>query len=130
MDYGAIGLNVSVPVFTGGLLTARAREAALRAAAAQKDLAGEETAAARDVYTAWVEARTAYDAIAVSEQLLKSAQEAFELAQSRYKVGASSIVELSQADLQEIQAEITAATSRFDYQVRRRALDFQTGTLK
>ena len=33
-DYGAIGVNVSVPVFTGGLLTARAREAALRAEAA------------------------------------------------------------------------------------------------
>ena len=129
-EYGAIGLNVSVPVFTGGLLTARGREAALRAQAAQKDVADLETEAARDVYNAWVESRTAYEAIGVSQVLLESAQEAFQLAQSRYQVGASSIVELSQADLQEIQAEITAATSRFDYQVRRRALDFQTGTLK
>jgi len=129
-DYSAVGVNVSVPVFTGGLLTARAREAALRAQAAEKDLADAETEDARDVYNAWVEAKTAYDAIAVSEQLLRSAKEAFQLAQSRYQVGASSIVELSQADLQEIQAEITAATSRFDYQVRRRALDFQMGTLK
>jgi outer membrane protein len=129
-DYGAIGVNVSVPVFTGGLLTARAREAALRADAARKDLAGAETEAARDVYDAWVEVRTAYDAIAVSQQLLKSAQDAFELAQSRYRVGASSIVELSQADLQQIQAQITAATSRFDYQIRSRALEFQMGTLK
>jgi outer membrane protein len=129
-DYGAIGINVSVPVFTGGLLTARAREAALRAEATQKDLADAETEAARDVYNAWVEARTAYDAIAVSQQLVTSAEDAFKLAQSRYQVGASSIVELSQADLQRIQAEITAATSRFDYQVRRRALDFQMGTLK
>jgi outer membrane protein len=62
--------------------------------------------------------------------LVTSAEDAFKLAQSRYQVGASSIVELSQADLQRIQAEITAATSRFDYQVRRRALDFQMGTLK
>jgi outer membrane protein len=129
-DYGAFGVNVSVPIFTGGLLTARAREAALRAQAAQKDLADLETEAARDVYNAWVESRTTYDAIAVSEQLLKSAQEAFQLAQSRYQVGASSIVELSQADLQQIQAEITAVTSRYDYQVRRRALDFQMGKLK
>ena len=129
-DYAAIGVNVSVPIFTGGLLTARSREAALRAEATQKDLADAETEAARDVYNAWVEARTAYDAIAVSQQLVTSAEDAFKLAQSRYQVGASSIVELSQADLQRIQAEITAATSRFDYQVRRRALDFQMGTLK
>jgi outer membrane protein len=129
-DYGAVGINISVPVFTGGLLIARAREAALRAAATQKDLADAETEAARDVYNAWIDARTSYDAIAVSDQLLQSAQEAFKFAQSRYQAGSSSIVELSQADLQEIQAEITAATSRFDYQVRRRALDFQMGTLK
>jgi outer membrane protein len=129
-DYAAIGVNVSVPVFTGGLLTARSREAALRAQAAQKDVADLETETARDVYNAWIEARTAFDGIAVSQQLVDSAQQAFQLAQSRYQVGASSIVELSQADLQEIQAQITAATSRFDYQVRRRALEFQMGTLR
>jgi outer membrane protein len=82
------------------------------------------------VYDAWIDAKTAYDGISVSDELLASANEAFQLAQSQYQVGTSSIVELSQADLQQIQAEITAATSRFDYQVRRRALDFQTGTLK
>jgi outer membrane protein len=129
-NYGAIGLTVSVPVFTGGMLTARTREAALRAQAAGEDLAEMETETARDVYNAWIEAKTSYDGIGVSQQLLDSAQQAFQLAQSRYQVGASSIAELSQADLQEIQAQITAATSRFDYQVRRRALDFQMGTLK
>ncbi len=129
-DYAAIGLNVSVPVFTGGMLTARGREAALRAQAAQQDLAAQETDAARDVYNAWTEAKTAYEGIAVSQELLDAAQQAFELARSRYQVGASSIVELSEADLQEIQAEITAATSRYDYQVRRRALDYQVGSLK
>ena len=59
-----------------------------------------------------------------------SAEQAFQLAQSQYQTGTSSIVELSQADLQQIQAQITAATSQFDYQVRRRALDFQMGALK
>jgi outer membrane protein len=129
-NYGAVGVNVSVPVFTGGNLSAREREAFLRAQAAQKTLEAQETDAARDVYSAWFDARTAFEAIAVTRQLLDSAQQAFQLAQSRYQVGTSSIVELSQADLQQIQAQITAATSRFDYQVRRRALDFQLGALK
>jgi outer membrane protein len=128
-NYGAAGINVSVPVFTGGLLTARGREAALRAQAAEKDLADLETEAARDVYDAWVDAKTAYDGISVSDDLLAAAQQSFQLAQSQYQAGTSSIVELSQADLQQIQAQITAATARFDYQVRRRALDLQTGTL-
>ena len=129
-NYGAIGVDVNIPVFTGGLLSAREREAVLRAQAAQKVVEDQETDAARDVYSAWVEARTAYQGIAVTEQLLNSAQQAFQLAQGRYNVGTSSIVELSQAELQQIQAQITDATSRFDYQVRRRALDFQLGSLK
>ena len=128
-NYGAAGVNVSVPVFTGGMLTAREREAALQAEAAEKDLAELETEAARDVYDAWIDAKTSYDGIGVSDELLASANEAFQLAQSQYQVGTSSIVELSQADLQQIQAQITAATARFDYQVRRRALDFQMGVL-
>ena len=129
-SYGAAGINVSVPVFTGGLLTARAREASLHAQVAEKLLQDQETEAARDVYDAWVNAKTAYKSIAISQQLVTSAQEAFQFAQARYQAGTSSIVELSQAELQQIQAQITGATSRFDYQVRRRALDFQVGALK
>ena len=129
-NYGAVGINLSVPVFTGGRLSSRDREAVLRARAAQKVLEDQETGAARDVYDAWFEARTAYQGIGVTKQLLNSAQQAFQLAQGRYNVGTSSIVELSQAELQQIQAEITAANSNFDYQMRRRALDFQLGALK
>ena len=129
-NYGAVGVNLSVPVFTGGLLSSRDREAVLRARAAQKVVEDQETEAARDVYNAWFEARTAYQGITVTQQLVNSAQQAFQLAQGRYNVGTSSIVELSQAELQQIQAQLTAATSRFDYQVRRRALDFQLGALK
>jgi outer membrane protein len=128
--YGAVGFNVSVPVFTGGLLTARAREASLRAQAAEKMLQDQETEAARDVYNAWFDAKTAYLAIGLSDQLVTSSQQAFQLAQARYQIGTSSIVEVSQAELQQIQAQITGATARFDYQVRRRALDFQRGILK
>ena len=129
-SYGAAGINVSVPIFTGGLLTARAREASLRAQAAEKLLQDQETEAARDVYNAWIDARTAYEGIGVSQQLVTSAQKAFQRAQARYQAGTSSIVELSQAELQQIQAQITGATARFDYQVRCRALDFQLGALK
>ncbi|MBE7156969.1 MAG: TolC family protein [Rhodospirillales bacterium] len=129
-NYGAIGVNVNIPVFTGGLLSARDREAVLRAQAVQKRLEDQETSASRDVYNAWIEARTSYQAIAVSRQLLNSSQQAFQLAQGRYTAGTSSIVELSQAELQQIQAQITAASAQFDYQVRRRALDFQVGALK
>jgi outer membrane protein TolC len=74
------------------------------------------------VYAAWIDAKTAYNGISVSDELPASASDAFQLAQSQYQGGTSSIVELSQAG-------ITVATGRFDYQVRRRALDYQMGML-
>ena len=54
---------------------------------------------ARDVRVAWLNATTAYDRLALTRQLLQHAQSAVDLAQSRYDLGLSSIVELSQAQL-------------------------------
>ena len=49
----------------------------------------------------------------MSEQLLAQANQALDLAQTRYKLGLSSIVELSQAQLQQTQAEIGNAQAGY-----------------
>ena len=126
------GVDVNIPVFTGGLLSARDREAVPACPGrSRSSLEDQETQAARDVYTAWFEARTAYRGRLPSPSNCSTVpSKPFNSRKAGYNAGTSSIVELSQAELQQIQAQITAATSRFDYQVRRRALDFQLGALK
>jgi outer membrane protein len=42
----------------------------------------------------------------------------------------SSIVELSQAELQKTEAEIANTSARYDYQVKREALEFEIGALR
>jgi outer membrane protein len=128
--YATAGVNLSVPVFTGGRLSARAQESQLQASAAEQLIDDEANRIERDVRTAWLDARTAYKAIEVTGRLLDSASRALDLAGSRYNLGISSIVELSQAQLQKTEAEIADATARFDYQVKRADLDFQVGTLR
>jgi outer membrane protein len=59
--------------------------------------------------------------------LLAHARSAHDLAAARYKLGASTITELSQAQLNLTTAEITQATARCDYLIQRVSLDFQTG---
>ena len=49
------------------------------------------------------------------------------LAQTRYKLGLSSIVELSQAQLQQTEAEITHTNAQYQYRLTLAALKFQTG---
>ena len=58
----------------------------------------------------------------------EQAQKALDLAQSRYKLGLSSIVELSQAQLNETQAEIAQASAKYDYQTQTSILN-QFGAL-
>jgi outer membrane protein len=82
---------------------------------------------ARDVTDTVLEAQSGFQRIDVSRQLLEQANSAFDLAQTRYKLGLSSIVELSQAQLAQTQAQIAYAGARYAYQQTLAALRFQTG---
>jgi outer membrane protein len=128
--YGAIGLNVTIPVFNGGLFKARSSEARLKAEAAAQNVSNEQNLVMRDVRVAWLNATTAYDKLALTKQLLDQAQLSFNLAQSRYDLGLGSIVELSQAQLNLTAAQIANTSARYDYQAQRIMLDYQTGVLR
>jgi outer membrane protein len=124
--YGAVGVNVDIPVFNGFLFTARSREASLRAQAMQERLRDVRTRIARDVRNSWLNAKTAYDRLAVTQQLLDQANLALNLAESRYKLGLGSIVELSQAQLQQTQAQISNVGAGYDYRLALAILQYQT----
>ena len=124
--YGAVGANVEIPLFNGFLYTARAREANLRAQATEARLADMRNLISRDVRTSWLNANTAYQRLAVTQQLLQQADLALRLAQSRYKLGLGSIVELSQAQLQQTQAQISYAQAGYDYRLSLAVLTYET----
>jgi outer membrane protein len=125
--YGAVGVNVSVPVFNGFLFSSRAKEADYRASALKERERGLRNQIARDVRVTYLQAGTAYQKMSVSEQLLKQANLALDLAQTRYNLGLSSIVELSQAQLQQTQAVIGNTNARYEYLSVLSSLKYQTG---
>lgn len=124
--YGAVGANVEIPIFNGFLYTARAREAHLRAQASDERLRDMRDRISRDVRTSWLNANTAYSRLAVSQELREQANLALNLAQTRYQLGLGSIVELSQAQLQQTQAEIGNAQAGYDYRLAEAVLRFET----
>ncbi len=127
--YAAAGFNVNVPIFNGHLFGALRNEAASRARAEDQYVRDLQDRIARDVRTAWLDANSAYQRLAVTQQLLNEANQALDLAQSRYQLGLSSIVELSQAQLNQTQAQIDQASARYDYQTQISVLNFQLGAL-
>jgi outer membrane protein len=124
---GAIGANLNIPIFNGFLYSAEAKEAQLRAQAAAQQTRQLKDVIARDVQTAWLDANNAFTRLGVTAELLNQANESLGLAQTRYKLGLSSIVELSQAQLQQTEAEITNTNAQYQYRLTLSALNFQTG---
>ncbi|HEY1577295.1 MAG TPA: TolC family protein [Terracidiphilus sp.] len=124
---GAIAANVNIPIFNGFLYSAQAKEAQLHAQATAQQTRQLKNSIVRDVQTAWLDANNAFRRLGVTAQLLNQANESLGLAQTRYKLGLSSIVELSQAQLQQTQAEITNTNAQYQYRLTLAALKFQTG---
>ena len=128
--YGAVGVNINVPVFNGGLFKARRTEADLRAKAVAQNGNDLANRIARDVKVAYLNASTAYERLGLTAQLLEQARLALDLSQSRYDLGLSSIIELSQAQLNLTSAQIVSASAKYDYQAQRSVLAFETGDLR
>ena len=125
--YGAIGVNMSVPIFNGFLFTAESSEANLRAKAAAESIRDLRDNVVRDVRTAWLAANTAFQRVGVAAELSKQADLGLNLAQSRYKLGLGSIVELSQAQLQQADAAIGYVNAQYQYRLALSTLNFETG---
>jgi len=128
--YSAAGVNVNIPVLNGGLFRARREEAELHAAAAAKDVQALSVEIARDVRVAWLDANDAFHRLEVTARLMAEANEALRLAQARYDNALGSIVELSQAQLNQTSAEIAAASAKYEYLSRLAALDYAMGILR
>lgn len=127
--YAAAGFNVNIPLFNGHLYGALRSEADSQAQAQQEYLRDLQNRVVRDVQKAWLNSLSAYQRLSLTDELLKSATQALDLAQERYKLGLSSIIELSQAQLNETQAEIAQAGAKYDYQAQLSILNFQIGRM-
>lgn len=125
--YGAIGVNMSIPIFNGFLFTAQASEANYRAQAAAESTRDLRDRVVRDVRTAWLSTNTAFQRVGVAAELAKEADLGLSLAQSRYQLGLGSIVELSQAQLQQTDAAIGYVNAQYQYRLSLSTLNFEIG---
>lgn len=128
--YSATGFNLTVPVFNGFAFNARHKEAQFKEQAEEQRLGDLNNRVTRDVRRAWLNADTAFRNLALTAELLAQTTQALDLAQERYELGLSSIVELSQAQLNQTEAEIEQASARYDYRLLQRTLQFQAGLLR
>jgi outer membrane protein len=120
-------LVLSLPIFTGF-----SRSLRLSQARAQQDDADEEVRARRlavrsDVQARYLALQTTYQAIAVQAASRDAARDQLRLAQDRYRLGAGTALELSDAQNAVQQAEGGYITSVYDYHKAVAALEAAVG---
>src|SRR5579875_3645080 len=129
LTYEGVAVNVQIPIFNGFLFSARRQAAEYQMQAAQQHTRDLQDRVARDVRTAWERANTSFQAIAATEQLVQQANLALQLAQGRYDLGLSSIVELTQAQLGQTSAQVQNLNAKYEYQEAYAALQYALGEL-
>jgi len=126
-SWGAVGVNVNIPVFNGFLYNARAKTADLQTDLNRKRLLDFQNNLARDVRDAWQDSNRSFERLSVTQQLREQADLALDLAQSRYNLGLSSIIEFSQAELQKTEANIADTAAKYQYRLSEIVLAYTTG---
>jgi outer membrane protein len=122
--YGAVGVNVNIPLFNGFLYNARAKTADLQTEVLRQRLADLRNNIARDVRTSWQQTNQAYERLSVTQQLREQANLALDLAQQRYNLGLGSIVEFTQAELGKTEADIADTDATYQYRLTQLVLAY------
>ena len=128
--YGAVGVNINIPIFNGFLFNARAKAADLQTEVNRQKLIDLQNSISRDVRISWQDTNRAYERLSVTQQLREQASLALDLAQARYNLGLGSIVEFTQAELQKTEADIADTDATYQYRLAQIALAFAIASPK
>ncbi|MBA3317526.1 MAG: TolC family protein [Gemmatimonadales bacterium] len=120
-------LTVSLPIFTGfsrSLRVSQARELELDA---DEDVRARRLQVRSDVHGRYLSLQTSYQAIAVQENNRGAARDQLRLAQDRYRLGAGTSLEVSDAQNAVQQAEGDYVNAVYDYHKAVAALEAAVG---
>ena len=123
------GLQLSVPLYTGGLTRSRVRQANATADRAKELLLSQQLNVTRDTRNLYKSVTT--DVIRVRARLkaIRSAQSALEATQTGYEVGTRNIVDVLQAQQRLYSSQFDYADSRYNYVLNLMRLKQVVGTL-
>ena len=126
-QYAVGGVNLSIPLFAGGLYSARAKEALYKADATEELLKARQEEIIRDVRIAALTANTAAQRIGVAYRLMQHAEQAYSLAEAKYSVGGA-YRRIEPGPTHPNRRPNRSHHPRYNYQIQLANLRFQTGS--
>ncbi len=110
-----VGVNVSIPIFTGFSRKENLAKAKVDLAKTETDARQAALVVREQVWDAFSGVRAAHEAILTAEALVASARESERLAKARYESGAGTISDLLDAETTLARAEASQVAADWDY---------------
>lgn len=126
---GAIGLQLNVPLYQGGYVNSKTREARYRFDEARERLDVSQRGIERQTRDAYRGVVTGISEVRAAEQARKSNSTALEAAQTGFEVGTRTIVDQLNAQSILSQAELNLSQARYNYLLNSLRLKQAAGTL-
>ncbi|MEM9622211.1 MAG: TolC family outer membrane protein [Pseudomonadota bacterium] len=129
-DQVVYGLQFNLPLYTGGLIRARSKEAKAQEDQASETLLDQQRTVTRDTRNLFQAVAT--DVVRVKARLkaINSAQSALEATETGYEVGTRNIVDVLQAQQRLYSSQFDYADSRYNYVINLMRLKQTAGTLQ
>ena len=128
-DTTSVGLQLNVPLYTGGSISSRVRQARFEFEAAQEDLDQQRRSVNRQVRNAYRGVIAGISSVEALKASTISAQSALEATQAGFEVGTRTMVDVLNAQRDLFQAKSNFATSRYNYVLSGLELKQATGIL-
>jgi len=124
-----IGVQLKVPLYSGGLTTAQTREARALYTQAQEALEQQRRATVRETRSAYLGVTTGISQVKARKQALASAQTALEATQAGFEVGTRTIVDVLNSQRVRYTAQSDYLRTRYDYLLATLRLKQAAGSL-
>lgn len=110
-----VGLQFTLPLYAGGAVNSRTREAAYKLTQAQEDVESQRRATLRQARDAYLAVVAAINSVNALEQAKISAQSALDATQAGFEVGTRTTVDVLSAQSDLFAAQREFAQARYDY---------------
>ena len=126
---GSISLSLSFPIFDRFTTRNSVQQSRVQYENARLDLDNLQQDIALQVRQAYLDYLTDEKRLDVTEAQLRAAEQALEAEQERYNVGASTLVELTQARANYVEAQSARANAKYSFLFRKRLIEYYVGQL-
>lgn len=126
---GSIGLSLNVPIYTGGGITSRVKQAQYNYVFASEDLVQTFRSTEAQINSGYNNVSASISSIFAYEQAVLSSRSALDATEAGFEVGTRTIVDVLDATRALYESKNQLANARYDYIINMLQLKFSAGTL-